>query len=415
MEGGELADEKENLKLELAEVTRKWKDEREQRQKVQSELSSIKLAFSSATPGPSRTSSKTPKKSRASIGSQLTRNSMLSTPGTGARSNRGFVSSPSNEDRNLNDTDLMAIELNALRLEVANLKSENLELERKARVFEIKAINKSESSDEVLNRLKRSHELKINELEAEVDELTNLLEEANHKIRWLEEELAATQQELSVVRESTDAATQALMDMELKFDLARGKTTKVRARLDACYSHQRAHNSPCGGSMGLVHVQELTAKDSTITKLNSKIAALESKESDQSDVVSTIMEVAQLRDGNSGQQKLRLIMSAFHRHAKTCAKLLRASTELLMPTPASNFAASHAKELKECLKIGEDHQAFAMWIRMISNQRPFSRWRNWVLLMRASQWVCIDIAPLLSNRTSMDGLLGVPRSAQSQG
>ena len=144
MEGGELADEQETLKLELAEVTRKWKDEREQRQKVQAELSSIKLATSSTTPGPSRTSSKTPKKSRASIGSQLTRNSMLSTPGTGARSNRGYVSSPSNEDRNLNDTELMALELNALRREVANLKSENLELERKARVFEIKAINKSD-------------------------------------------------------------------------------------------------------------------------------------------------------------------------------------------------------------------------------------------------------------------------------
>jgi hypothetical protein len=35
-----------------------------------------------------------------------------------------------------------------------------------------------------------------------------------------------------------------------------------------------------------------------------------------------------------------------------------------------------------------------MWIRMISNQRPFSRWRNWVLLMRASQWVWTYIAPV---------------------
>ena len=124
------------------------------------------------------------------------------------------------------------------------------------------------------------------------------------------------------------------------------------------------------------------------------MAALESNLSLESDIVSSIMEVAQLRDAKNEQQKLRLIMSAFHRHAKTCARLLRASTELLMPTPAAKFAASHTKELNMCLKIGEDHQSFAMWIRMISNQRPFSRWRNWVLLMRASQWVCTYIAPV---------------------
>jgi hypothetical protein len=122
---------------------------------------------------------------------------------------------------------LVATQLNALREELADLKKENFELERKARVFEIKAINKNESSDEVVIRVKRTHELKIKELEAEVDEAAILLEEANEKIRWLEDELADKEMELSMERDSTEAATEALLDMELKIDLAQAKSTKV--------------------------------------------------------------------------------------------------------------------------------------------------------------------------------------------
>jgi hypothetical protein len=122
---------------------------------------------------------------------------------------------------------LVATQLNALRQELANSKKENFELERKARVFEIKAINKSASSDEVVIRVKRIHELKIKELEAEVDAATILSEEADEKIRWLEDALADKEIELSMERDSTEAATQALLDMELKIDSAQAKSTKV--------------------------------------------------------------------------------------------------------------------------------------------------------------------------------------------
>jgi hypothetical protein len=224
MEGGELADEMEQLKLELAEVTMKWKDERVVRQKLQSELSSVQncCRVMTSLPGSHSTSSKI--------------------------SNRGF-GSPSTSSKDLN-LELVATQLNALRQELANSKKENFELERKARVFEIKAINKSASSDEVVIRVKRIHELKIKELEAEVDAATILSEEADEKIRWLEDELADKEMELSMERDSTEAATQALLDMELKIDLAQAKSTKVRPRLDACLCRQHAHTANCGSMTG---------------------------------------------------------------------------------------------------------------------------------------------------------------------
>ena len=223
MEGGELADEMEQLKLELAEVTMKWKDERVVRQKLQSELSSTQHSTFSKTPQ----ASKSRAGFRASISNTSHRKSrMLSTPGTKGSSGRGFVGSPSTSTEDLN-LDLVATQLNALREELADLKKENFELERKARVFEIKAINKNESSDEVVIRVKRIHELKIKELEAEVDAATILSEEADEKIRWLEDALADKEMELSMERDSTEAATQALLDMELKIDSAQAKSTKV--------------------------------------------------------------------------------------------------------------------------------------------------------------------------------------------
>jgi hypothetical protein len=90
-----------------------------------------------------------------------------------------------------------------------------------------------------------------------------------------------------------------------------------------------------------------------------------------------------------------MIMSAFRRFSKTSAMLLRACMDFLPTTASKTFAASYGKELNECLKVGEDQQAFTMWLKMLSDTsgRTFNRWRNMVLLMRGSEWVRIDCPP----------------------
>jgi hypothetical protein len=147
---------------------------------------------------------------------------------------QGLESDP---DRHDGDVDLMAMQIEQLKQSLADAKNENLELERKARVFEIKAINKSETADEIVNRLKLQAELELNDLKEANGTLTNLLDEANDKIHWLESALADKQDALSAASESNVAATAALLDLELKFDILRGKTNKVRPC--ASLSHQR--------------------------------------------------------------------------------------------------------------------------------------------------------------------------------
>lgn len=324
-------DEKELLAAELAEVKSQWSEERRLRQKLERQLKEEEAKQTSNETGPLRL-----------------RASQVGT-----------------------DAAMMALQLNELQKDYRKVQMENTELQRKLRVLEIKTHNKTESSDQVMVRLKESFDQEMRAMQEKLDERIKAHSEADHKVHLLEAKLAGVSTDLGAERESNATATKALMDAEVDFKVAKQRHEKL-----------------------------LLQRDATISKLHSQIAMLQAKAQEQQDqsgidvhrqssmISRQSMVAGQM--GTAGADNLQVkkqaiaLLHTLKTFMKQAARFLRV---FMQAAPVQ--AAALGNELHEFLRYCENEQWVEQQLRSlgVKSMGAVVRWKLLVLLLRATRWV----------------------------
>lgn len=326
-------DEKELLAAELAEVKSQWSEERRLRQKLERQLKEEEAKQTSNETGPIRL-----------------RASQVGT-----------------------DAAMMAVQLNELQKDYRKVQMENTELQRKLRVLEIKTHNKTESSDQVMVRLKESFDQEMRAMQEKLDERTKAHSEADHKVHLLEAKLASVSTDLGAERESNATATKALMDAEVDFKVAKQRHEKL-----------------------------VLQRDATISKLHSQIAMLQAKAHEQQDQFGTdvhrqssmvsrqSMVAGQMAMTGAPMDNLQVkkqaiaLLHTLKTFMKQAARFLRV---FMQAAPVQ--AAALGNELREFMRYCENEQWVEQQLRSlgVKSMGAVVRWKLLVLLLRATRWV----------------------------